>query len=195
MNKTPNKDQFDLKQVKVKDGVVEFKAALELVEGNETFRPELNDKYPIVPHKDLTDALMKMREYLAICHGLLSLNTVVKAVEFKLTNKQLEFVDKWREGMIFDINVTGISLSGQDGNRGVVITGTYDGQAINSKRIKFSGTSYGFEEELEGHCKTVIEETYEFVFNGKKAQLDIFDSEEPKETEEVFDGKMAAAGE
>jgi len=175
MNKKPNKDQFDLKQVKVKDGVVEFKASLELVDGVESFRPELNDKYPIVPHPDLTNALEEMREYLAICHGITSLHSVVLTPEFKLTNKQLDFVDKWKEGMLFDVSVTGIALSGQDGNRGVIITGIYDGQAINSKRIKFTGTSYGFEEELEGHVATVINETYEFVFNGKKAQLDMLD--------------------
>lgn len=179
MKRIPDEKQFKLKQVKYieSNGALEFKAELELTEGDSVYKPTLNDKYPIIPHKDLTDLLIELKRPLATVHGLIDFETVVSSKEFKATDKQLDAAAMHTKSKLFDVNVTGIAISGQDGNRGLVITGSYGGQAINSKKLKFSSTTYGFEEELEKISDKICHEVYLFVFKDKKAQLDLFEGE------------------
>ena len=92
---------------------------------------------------------------------------------------QKEIAEDFAKEMMNNIEVRGISLSGKDDNAGVIITGlftTYNNQktCINSPRIKLSVDSFGFEEELEEIVTEIEEEVYDFLFKGKKAQLELF---------------------
>lgn len=40
--------------------------------------------------------------------------------------------------------------------------------------MKFNTETFGFEEELEYNVSDIENEVYEFLFNGKKAQLELF---------------------
>ena len=78
-----------------------------------------------------------------------------------------------------NIEVRGVSFSGQDDNVGIVLTGLFtvsNGQktAINSPRLKFNTEKFGFEEELEEIAADIETEVYAFLFKGKKAQLELF---------------------
>ena len=81
--------------------------------------------------------------------------------------------------MLKNIEVRGVSYSGQDDNVGVVLTGLFtvsnnQKTAINSPRLKFNTETFGFEEELEEIVADIENEVYAFLFKGKKAQLELF---------------------
>ena len=81
--------------------------------------------------------------------------------------------------MLKNIEVRGVSFSGQDDNVGVVLTGLFtvsnnQKTAINSPRLKFNTETFGFEEELEEIAADIETEVYAFLFKGKKAQLELF---------------------
>lgn len=78
-----------------------------------------------------------------------------------------------------NIEVRGVSFSGQDDNVGVVLTGLFtvsnnQKTAINSPRLKFNTETFGFEEEFEAIVADIENEVYAFLFKGKKAQLELF---------------------
>ena len=78
------------------------------------------------------------------------------------------------------IETRGISLSGVGDNTGVVLTGVYttaNGQkvAVNSPRIRFGSDSFGFEEELEELVHTIEDELFAYLYEGKQAQLELFE--------------------
>ena len=78
--------------------------------------------------------------------------------------------------------VTGVHLSGQDQNRGVIITGKIQcengsSNAVNSPRLRFSSEVFGFEEELESEIDHIEDELYLYLHENKKAQLEAFAEE------------------
>ena len=90
--------------------------------------------------------------------------------------------------------VSGISLSGTEETRGVIITGKRKAKggkmAQNSHRINFSGTTYGFEKELEKICDEIADEVYEYYYENKvgEAGVTLFTVDEKPKT-----GKKKAA--
>lgn len=93
--------------------------------------------------------------------------------------KQSELSRDFADEMLKNIEVRGVSFSGQDDNVGVVLTGLFtvsnnQKTAINSPRLKFNTETFGFEEELEEIAANIETEVYAFLFKGKKAQLELF---------------------
>lgn len=75
-----------------------------------------------------------------------------------------------------NIIVTGIGIAGKEENKGCVITAEYitiSGQPtkIVTPRIKFQESYYGFEYKLAAIADCVQHEVFEYLFNGKKAEL------------------------
>lgn len=73
--------------------------------------------------------------------------------------------------------VTGFGIAGKEENKGCVISGEYitvSGQPtkIVTPRIKFSESYYGFENQLADIAANIESEVYEYLFNGKKAELE-----------------------
>ena len=78
-----------------------------------------------------------------------------------------------------------------NGHRGIVITGIREGIAINSKKVKFLSSHWGFEDDLEKITDNLEREVYEFAFNGKKAdlsQLNLFKGGGDENQEDEVDG-------
>ena len=99
--------------------------------------------------------------------------------EFKATKKQTDIAAAFAKECLDNIEVRGVSLSGQDDNVGVVLTGLFtisnnQKTAINTPRMKYNVEMFGFEEELENIVCDIENEVYEFLFEGKKAQLELF---------------------
>lgn len=174
MKQIPKEESVEWKKVKSNKGVLTYVADVSFVEGGDTVKVSMNDTYPLEPHPDLTDALLRLKRPLAVMHGLIDLEILVDSKDFGATADQLEIASNHTVEKLEKIKVTGVALSGKDKNRGVVITGTYDGQAINSRNIKYSGTKFGFEADLEDIVDSICDETYAFVFKGKRAQQEMF---------------------
>jgi hypothetical protein len=181
MFKIPQKDNFALKQVKILNEALEFKGETRFAEDEEVFINNLNDKYVYTPHEDLTDNLLHLKRPLAELCGLIDAETLIEASEFGATAQQKKSLKTYLNIKLNDVNVTGIALSGEGGRYGVKITGTYKGQSIVSPKI-FIGKEEDlelFQNEVKEIVTAIVDETYKYIFEGKKASLeDFFNSDQ-----------------
>lgn len=184
----PSKNSFSLSKVKmVKGGGLEVHYEVTEVVGNESY----TNKYHVTSVKDIHPDLQKLfddlRPIMGRIFNITSFKTLFDTDEFKATKKQQEYAERFAEECLSNIEVRGISLSGQDDNVGVVLTGLFmvsnnQKTCINSPRLKFSTETFGFEEELENIVCEIETEVYAFLFKGKKAQLELFGADgEPNE--------------
>ena len=116
---------------------------------------------------------------MARVFNITSFKSMIATPDFKATKKQIEIADSFANECLGNIEVRGVSLSGQDDNVGVVLTGLFtvsnnQKTAINTPRMKYAVETFGFEEELENIVCDIENEVYEFLFDGKRAQMDLF---------------------
>lgn len=186
--------QFTLQKVKTKGQGLEVNFEVEETTGVEVYHDVKNVKSDKTPHPDLKEVLEVCRGFMAEIFYFSILNELRDSNVFGATEEQVKILNEKFSFLKNRITVTGVSISGKEENRGIIITGklkteTGHETAINSQRIKFNGTKYGFEEDLEDLMTDLEGEVFEYVMNGKQAQLEMaFDDYE-------VDGKMAAAGE
>lgn len=176
----PSKDKFSLSKVKtLKDGGLDVHYEVTEVVGNESY----TNKYHVVSAKDIHPDLRKLFEGLRPIMGrifnITSFKSMVATPDFKATKKQQDIAENFAEECLKNIEVRGVSLSGQDDNVGVVLTGLFtvsnnQKTAIDSPRLKYNTETFGFEEELEDIVCNIEEEVFEFLFEGKKAQMELF---------------------
>lgn len=179
----PSKEKFALTKVKLlKDGGLDVHYEVTEVIGNESY----TNKYHVLSCKDIHPDLRKkfdeLRPILGRVFNITSFKTLIKTPGFKATNKQIELAENFARECLENIEVRGVSLSGQDDNVGVVLTGLFtvsnnQKTAINTPRMKYNVETFGFEEELENIVCDIENEVYEFLFEGKKAQLELFTDE------------------
>jgi hypothetical protein len=183
MNGSVNRDSFNLQKVKLlKGGGVESTTKIIAQIDGSTMEIERNQKTPVVPHPDLENAIRSLKEKLLISTNFLTMRTIVNSFEFKPRKDQREAVDKAIDILMNKTTVTGIHVSGQDQNRGVIISGKMQcengsNSAVNSPRMRFTSEVFGFEEELEGEIDHIEDELYLYLHENKKAQLEVFQEE------------------
>lgn len=176
----PTKEKFALSKVKLlKDGGLDVHYEVTEVVGNESY----TNKYHVLSakdiHPDLRELFNDLRPIMGRIFNITSYKSMMATPDFKATKKQLEIADLFADECLKNIEVRGVSLSGQDDNVGVVLTGLFtvsnnQKTAINSPRLKFNTETFGFEEELETIVNSIGNEVYGFLFEGKKAQLELF---------------------
>lgn len=200
--KTPEKKAFSLSKVKViNGGGLDVHFEVEEACGAEVYRENYHLTSGKEIHPDLQKLFDKLKPIMARVYHLSFFRSLMETPDFKATKKQKELAEEAFKEVIDKLRVTGVALSGKDDNVGVVLTGTFTADsnqkmAINSHRMKFNSERYGFEEEMEEIVGEIESEVYEFLFNNKKAQLEIFDQygepcgvqefngEQPKEEEQ-----------
>lgn len=195
--KTPEKKAFSLSKVKViNGGGLDVHFEVEEACGAEVYRENYHLTSGKEIHPDLQKLFDKLKPIMARVYHLSFFRSLMETPDFKATKKQKELAEEAFKEVIDKLRVTGVSLSGKDDNVGVVLTGTFTADsnqkmAINSHRMKFNSERYGFEEEMEEIVGEIESEVYEFLFNGKKSQLEIFDEyREPCGTQE-FNGEQS----
>lgn len=179
--KTPEKKAFSMSKVKViNGGGLDVHFEVEEACGAEVYRENYHLTSGKEIHPDLQKLFDKLKPIMARVYHLSFFRSLMETPEFKATKKQKELAEEAFKEVIDKLRVTGVSLSGKDDNVGVVLTGTFTADSnqkmvINSHRMKFNSERYGFEEEMEEIVGEIESEVYEFLFNNKKAQLEIFD--------------------
>ena len=108
-----------------------------------------------------------------------SVKTLIEDPNFEATKQQKEIAYRFADEILDDIEVKGVTLSGKGENVGVVLSGLFKvgdckDTAINTPRLKFIDDKFGFEGELENIVFCIENEVYAFLFEGKKAQLELF---------------------
>lgn len=187
-------EKFTLNKVKVKGQGLEAHWETEETKGAEVYHDKNNRKSDRVPHEDLSNILRVFRGYMAQVHYYSVINELVDSKVFLATPAQIKILKNKYKDLESKISITGISISGKDDNKGIIITatlktGTGHVTAINSQRLKYNGTHYGFEEDLENLITDLESEVFEYIINGKAAQLEM-----AFEDADEMDGKTAAAG-
>ena len=185
-----NVKDFNLQKVKLepKGGLLAVYQLTEVVKGEPTITDyQVNVARDI--HPDLQKLFKDLRSILGRCIGLTSFLTITDGKELGLTDAKKEIARKYAEGLLQKIDVRGLSWSGSDENAGIIITSVYETPnglktCINTPRIKIAQSSFGFEEELEEIADAIKEEVYEFLFNGKQAQLSLFGEENKEQKNE-----------
>lgn len=176
----PTKEKFSLSKVKLlKDGGLDVHYEVTEVVGNESYTNKYNVLSAKDIHPDLQDCFDCLRPIMGRIFNITSFLSMVETSDFKATKKQSELSRDFADEMLKNIEVRGVSFSGQDDNVGVVLTGLFtvsnnQKTAINSPRLKFNTETFGFEEELEAIVADIENEVYAFLFKGKKAQLELF---------------------
>lgn len=195
--KTPEKKSFSLSKVKViNGGGLDVYFEVEEACGAEVYRENYHLTSGKEIHPDLQKLFDQLKPIMARVYHLSFFRSLLDTPDFKATKKQKELAEEAFTEVIDKLRVTGVALSGKDDNVGVVLTGTFTADsnqkmAINSHRMKFNSERYGFEEEMEEIVGEIESEVYEFLFNGKKSQLEIFDEYgEPCGTQE-FNGEQS----
>lgn len=173
------RDCFELEKVKIsKDDIdVKFIALEKTKKGTVRTPGTLTPSYQA--HKDLLNTLAMLRTYLRRDFGY---NKLMDAIPAK--HKTKEIISVWDE-MVDNTTITGISIFGKDTNRGCIITGTIKCDSgthgVPSNRIMFGATSQGYEKEVEVIVESIIDEVHACVFEGKRANEDLFSGQQ-KET-------------
>lgn len=176
----PTEQQFSLSKVKlVKDGglIVHYEVTEVINEQAYSNKYQVESAKDI--HPDLKNLFNNLRPVIGRVFHLTSFKSLLDTAGFKATKPQKELGEAYADKVLDNVEAKGLSFSGADDNVAVVITGLMtvgNGQetAINTPRIKFNTETYGFEAELESIIEEIEIEVYEFLFKGKKAQLELF---------------------
>lgn len=191
------RDNFKLKSARMsKEGVDATFVETRNVDGES--KPILHHiESSIVPHPDLLDLRDKLKMVLVKAFGFDSvLNEAEKHVPkgakmTKVTNKYLDVLNK--------IEVTKVSISGEDQLRGAVVSGkieSFNGakSAINSPRVVFSSEKIGLEKDTQKTVDLICIEVYKYFFENKRAQLDLFDDKNKDKPKAANKTKKENAG-
>ena len=175
----PTEKAFALSKVKLKDGRLDVHYEVTETVGNESYTNKYHVESAKDIHPDLRECFDRLRPIMGRIFNITSFLSMVETDDFKANKNQKEVARNFADEMLKNINVRGVSYSGQDDNVGVVLTGLFtvsnnQKTAINSPRLKFNTETFGFEEELEEIVADIENEVYEFLFKGKKAQLELF---------------------
>ena len=135
-------------------------------------------------HPDLRGLFEDLRPIVGRVFNITSFLTFLDSDEMKLPESKKMLARAFADELIAKIDVRGVSWSGTDDNTGVVITAVFETPnglktCINTPRIKMATISFGFEEELEKIVEAIKTEVYQFLFNGKQAQLSLFCEQAP----------------
>ena len=169
----PSEKSFALSKVKtLKDGGLDVHYEVTETIGNESYTNKYHVESAKDIHPDLRECFDRLRPIMGRIFNITSFLSMVETDDFKANKNQKEVARNFADEMLKNIEVRGVSYSGQDDNVGVVLTGLFtvsnnQKTAINSPRLKFNTETFGFEEDIEN-------EVYAFLFKGKKAQLELF---------------------
>ena len=176
----PTENSFALSKVKMlKGGGLDVHYDVTEVVGNESYTNKYHVESAKDIHPDLRTLFERLRPIMGRIFNMTSFLTLVESEDYGASETQQLQARAFADECMKNVEVRGVSLSGQDDNVGVVLTGLFEVSnntktVINSPRLKFSSVSFGFEEELEDIIYKIEHEVYEFLFKGKKAQLELF---------------------
>lgn len=194
MEQIPSEKNFNLSKVKLlpKGGLQANYQITEVVGGE----PSVTDYTADVSreaHPDLMGLFKDLRHIVARIFNITSFLTLLESDDMKLPESKTTIARNFAEELISKIDVRGVSWSGSDDNVGVIITAVFETPnglktCINTPRIKLGQISFGFEEELEKIVEGIQSEVYQFLFNGKQAQLSLFGEQPGEEKKETPEG-------
>lgn len=177
------RESFKMTKITIKkSGSVYYEASIQINVDNVVSEMTRKDTIPIIPSDDLLNSIRDLKDKLLNSSRYLGFLTMVMDAEFKATKAQKDATQKLVALLKEKTIVMGVSVSGQDQNEGVIISGKVEADnsmkvAVNSPRLRYTSKVYGWEEDLESEMELIEDELYEYLYKGKKAQLEVFPEE------------------
>lgn len=185
--KKPKIDDVKFKRMKsINRDSVQFDCEVTVTDDGSVYNLDRKGNYPIIPHHDMTIILEDLKLIFGRYFNAGMIESFVLRDAFNATPAQKKYAQKALSEMLCDYQVNGIAWTGKNRDK-IIIMGTINGCAVNTKGITFDHPDFG--EELEQLTKQLNQELYEYVFVGKRAQLELGLGDE----DEVVDGKTASA--
>jgi len=199
-------ENFTLSKVKiVKNGGLDVTYRETKKDKGITDTIDLNIKNTVNPHPDLVNKINELKEYLAKCLGMdtmlsLSKSKGLDANHQKAFKEVVVLIENAHNEQMKKIAITGVSINGVIENdkdkRSVVISGTQlmDNNAkiaLNSPRIKLNTDQFKFEADVQELINELSDEVSAYLFDGKKAQLELFGTEDKKLNQDFIEGKIS----
>ena len=133
-------------------------------------------------HPDLRNLFAELVPMVARVFKITSLLTFIDGQKDIPTDLQY-WAKEYADNLLEDIDVKGVAISRKGEIVGVILNAVYTADnnmkcALNTPRIKFSTLTFGFEQDLEAIVENIRREVYEYLFDGKQAQLSMFGAEE-----------------
>lgn len=170
--------EVKIKKAKIKDDLfldVEF---TEDLPGHSKKDTKLSCTIPI--HDDMKAAFKRLHVHLAI---ICDQRSAPKKKDFETTEYET-----------FDVR--GFTISGNDENEGVTISGQFDGKYgvvnLNTPFTKWEDSDYPFASELSADVERALYEVNEYLFNGKRAPERQLEMDFSSEGGEDLDSKTEA---
>lgn len=204
MNKPKN---FTLGKVKiVKNGGLETMHRDTHTEKGITNTVDVIIKNTVNPHPDLINLVNDLKPYLAKCYQMDAFVTLAKSKGVDAKHKKafkevLELIENVHKINMDKIAITGVAISGviedDKDKRSVIITGTMMQEngsktALNSPRIKLNTDQFKFESDVQEIINDLSTEVFQYLYEGKAAQLDLFATDDKKTEKKVKDGDLKA---
>lgn len=95
------------------------------VSGNESYTNKYHVESAKDIHPDLRKCFERLRPIMGRIFNITSFLSVIESTDFKANKNQQDFARDYADEVLKNIEVRGVSLSGQDDNVGVIITGLY----------------------------------------------------------------------
>ena len=180
------REQFKMTKVKILNGGgIHYEADITMQDGGDTHTVKRKDDITIIPAESLTQPIRDLKEKLLYSCEYMGMRSVVNHGNFHAKKDQKDAVEKYIDVLKSKTTVYQVSVSGQDKNEGVIITAKIQALnssviAINSPRMRYGVSTFGFEEDLHEIVTLIEDELFEYLYNGKKMHLEAFDPKEQK---------------
>lgn len=187
----PTKEQFSLNKIKlVKDGGLDIVYTVRVTCGSENYYENYHFVSPRICHPDLLSKVESLKPMMLRVLHLSFFRSLMETPDFKATKKQKELAESAYKEVADRLTISGFALSGKDKTRGVIITSLFKADtkqtmAINSHRIRFYVTTYGFEEDIEAIVDALHDEVHAYIWEGKSAQLELFSANGDDDSEDI----------
>ena len=122
----PSEKAFALSKIKtLKNGGLDVHYEVTETIGNESYTNKYHVKSAKDIHPDLRGCFKRLRPIMGRIFNITSFLSLVETSDFKATKKQNELSRDFTDELLKNIEVRGVSFSGQDYNVGVVLTGLF----------------------------------------------------------------------
>lgn len=180
----PSEDSFKLSKVQLQgNGCI--KVNYEICESVGDI--EYTNKYKIEStkeiHQDMKILFSCLVDVLAETCNVYKLVDTICLPKFEVTKEQRAIVRKELEETTRGMTVKSVTLSGKDDNVGCIISGEMKVKhglkaTVITPNLKCDEEIFGFEYELRTMLMSLQKEIYAYLFQGKKAELEVFGNDE-----------------
>lgn len=172
----PKKENFSIKQVELNDaGGLKVKYEIYEQSGEEEYRYIYQVENQKIIHPDMYFPFHHLKYNVGKIFNMITVAEFIN--ESDVNNDIKEATSDLSDSILDRIKISGISIIGKESNKFLVIKSVYMAEngyktVLKTPKIKLDITE---DSVLCDIVSVIEEEVYEYLFNNKQAQLDVFD--------------------